>query len=67
MSDQLRVGRVLATSYRVWFRNLPRLIAIAALLYLPVIAWEMASGIDALCIDAQVDGQKIRATRRAEG
>lgn len=48
MSGRFGVGRVLGTSCRIWFHNLPRLMAITGLLALPGLAWFMASRSDAL-------------------
>jgi hypothetical protein len=39
MTERLGVGTVLATSARIWGRNLPRLLAIVVVLFLPYIAW----------------------------
>jgi hypothetical protein len=48
MSVPFGVGSVLATSVRIWVRNLPRLLAITAVLYVPMIAWLLAFKVDAL-------------------
>lgn len=42
MTARFSVGGVLATSVRIWARNLPRFMAITVLCYLPVIGWELA-------------------------
>jgi heme exporter protein D len=41
------VGNVLATTFRIWLRNLPRLVLIAVICYLPVFAFYMLRYIDA--------------------
>ena len=48
MTARFGVGRVIATSVRIWGRNLPRFIAITALVYVPLIAWNAAGEVDAL-------------------
>ena len=36
------VGSVLATTARVWVRNLPRFFVLAILAYVPTVAWYLA-------------------------
>lgn len=50
MTARFGIGSVLATSVRIWARNLVRFIVITALLYLPVIAWDLAVVADAFGI-----------------
>jgi len=50
MTARFGIGSVLAASVRIWARNLVRFIAITALLYLPVIAWDLAVLVDAFGI-----------------
>lgn len=44
MTARFSVGNVLATSVRIWARNLPRFIVITGVLNLPEIAWFVALG-----------------------
>lgn len=42
------VGSVLATTFRIWFRTLPRVFAIVAICFIPVIAWSLLAKIDSV-------------------
>lgn len=48
MIERLGVGNVLATSARIWWRNLPRLLAIVVVLFVPHIAWTAMQVSDGL-------------------
>jgi len=45
---RLEIEDIVAIIVRIWIRNLPRFLALTALLHLPVIAWDVAPLVDPL-------------------